>query len=150
MACTMSSDIEGVKLVRMAATQLQHLTPQVINATKVLVLRPQSKVAQENMEVFKDAWMKNARLLTDSVDDIISIHEFLSVSENHILEDINRCVAALRERDADSLDTTAGAIRGRIVRVCNVVTLEMDNYESCDFTAKVLETVSVLKEKSKL
>lgn len=150
MACTMSNDTEGIKLVRMAATQLQQLTPQVINAAKVLVLRPQSKVAQENMDVFKDAWLKNTRLLTDSVDDIISIHEFLSVSESHILEDINRCVAALREKDPDMLDTTAGAIRGRIVRVCNVVTYEMDNYEPCDFTVKVLETVAILKDKSEL
>ena len=31
--------------------------------------------------------------------------------------------------DVDNLDRTAGAIRGRCTRVCNVVTAEMDNYE---------------------
>jgi catenin alpha len=147
MACSMSNDTEGIKLVRMAALQIQQLTPQVVNAARVLCARTQSKVAQENMDVFRDAWEKNVRLLTDAVDDIINIHDFLSVSENHILEDINRCVMLLREHDVDGLDSTAGAIRCRTARVCNVVSSEMDNYEPCDFTAKVLETVSMLRDK---
>jgi len=35
----------------------------------------------------------------------------------------------LQAGDVDNLDRTAGAIRGRCTRVCNVVTAEMDNYE---------------------
>ena len=30
------------------------------------------------------------QILTDAVDDIITVEDFLSVSENHILEDVNR------------------------------------------------------------
>ena len=30
---------------------------QVINAARILAARPKSKVAQENMDVFKDAWI---------------------------------------------------------------------------------------------
>lgn len=90
-------------------------------------------------------------------------------AENHILEDVNKCVVALQEGDADSLDRTAGAIRGRAARyllytfflinsgliylflinvyffrVCSVVTQEMDNYEPCIYTKRVLEAVNVL------
>ena len=32
------------------------------------------------MEVFKDAWEKQVRLLTEAVDDITTIHDFLAVS----------------------------------------------------------------------
>jgi catenin alpha len=148
MACSMSNDIEGIRLVRVAALQLKQLTGQVINASRIYASRPTSKVAQENMDAYRDAWQKTVKLLTDAVDDIIFIHDFLSVSENHILEDINRCVLSLRERDVDTLDRTAGAIRGRTARICNVVTSEMDNYEPCDYTHRVLETVSVLKDQS--
>ena len=81
------------------------------------------------MEVFRDAWQKCVRLLTDAVDDITGINDFLSVSENHILEDLNRCVMSLRDNDADTLDRVAGAIRGRSARVCNVVFSETDLYE---------------------
>lgn len=52
----MSNNEDGVKLVRMAADQIDNLCPQVINAARVLAARPRSKVALENMDVFKDAW----------------------------------------------------------------------------------------------
>lgn len=146
MACSMSNNIEGIKLVRMVAIQVQLLSPQVVNAARILFSRATSKVALENMDVFRDAWQKNVKLLTESVDDITMINDFLSVSENHILEDLNRCVMSLREQDADSLDRTAGAIRGRCARVCNVVVAETDLYEPDEVINKVLETVCVLKD----
>lgn len=48
--------------------------------------------------------------------------------------------------DADTLDRTASGIRGRSNRVCNVVTAEMDNYEPCIYTKRVLEAVKVLND----
>ena len=52
----------------------------MINAARVLAARPRSKVALENMEVFKDAWEKQVRILTEAVDDITTIDDFLAVS----------------------------------------------------------------------
>lgn len=66
--------------------------------------------------------------------------------ENHILEDVNKCVMALQERDAHELRLTAGAIHGRSQRVCHVVASEMDNYEPCAYTKRVLESVRVLRD----
>uniref|UniRef100_A0A4W5JF03 Uncharacterized protein n=1 Tax=Hucho hucho TaxID=62062 RepID=A0A4W5JF03_9TELE len=96
------------------------------------------------MDLFKDSWEKQVRVLTDAVDDITSIDDFLCVSENHILEDVNKCVIALQEKDVDGLDRTAGAIRGRAARVVHVVTCEMDNYEPGVYTEKVLEATKLL------
>lgn len=117
------------------------------------------------MEVFRDAWENQVRILTEAVDDITTIDDFLAVSglsiqpdewftiksfftftENHILEDVNKCVLALQEGDADTLDRTAGAIRGRSSRVCNVVVAEMDNYDPGIYTERVLEAVKVLRD----
>ena len=36
------------------------------------------------------------RILTDAVDDITTIDDFLAVSENHILDDVNNCVGAVQ------------------------------------------------------
>ncbi|XP_055783821.1 catenin alpha-1-like isoform X3 [Salvelinus fontinalis] len=144
LACSISNNEEGVKLVRMAASQLETLCPQVINAALALAAKPNSKVAQDNMDLFKDSWEKQVRVLTDAVDDITSIDDFLCVSENHILEDVNKCVIALQEKDVDGLDRTAGAIRGRAARVVHVVTCEMDNYEPGVYTEKVLEATKLL------
>uniref|UniRef100_A0A8B9KL75 Catenin alpha-1 n=1 Tax=Astyanax mexicanus TaxID=7994 RepID=A0A8B9KL75_ASTMX len=66
--------------------------------------------------------------------------------KNHILEDVNKCVIALQEKDVDGLDRTAGAIRGRAARVVHVVTSEMDNYEPGVYTEKVLEATKLLTE----
>lgn len=144
LACSISNNEEGVKLVRMSASQLENLCPQVINVALALAAKPQSKLAQENMDLFKELWEKQVRVLTDAVDDITSIDDFLAVSENHILEDVNKCVIALQEKDVDGLDRTAGAIRGRAARVIHVVTSEMDNYEPGVYTEKVLEATKLL------
>ena len=74
-------------MVRYAAQQIQNLCPQVINAARILASRPRSKVAQENMDVFKVAWESQVQILTDAIDDIVTVDDFLAVSENHILED---------------------------------------------------------------
>nr|XP_037287359.1 catenin alpha-like [Rhipicephalus microplus] len=142
LACSMSSHEDGVKMVRCAAAHIEGLCPQVVNAARILAARPRSKVAQENMDAFRDAWETQVRLLTEAVDDMILLFSI----ENHILEDVNKCVLALQENDADALDRTAGAIRGRSARVCNVVTSEMDNYEPGIYTERVLEAVAVLRD----
>ena len=50
--------------------------------------------------------------LTDAVDEIVTIGDFLAVSEAHVLEDVTQCVQALQNKELDSLDRTAGAIQG--------------------------------------
>ena len=49
--------------------------------------------------------------------------------------------------DVDGLDRTAGAIRGRSGRICNVVSAEMDNYEPGYYTGRVMEAVKLLLER---
>uniref|UniRef100_A0A1A9WLH2 Catenin alpha n=1 Tax=Glossina brevipalpis TaxID=37001 RepID=A0A1A9WLH2_9MUSC len=146
LVCSMSNNEDGVKMVRYAAAQIESLCPQVINAASILTVRPNSKVAQENMTAYRQAWEVQVRVLTEAVDDITTIDDFLAVSENHILEDVNKCVMALQVGDAEDLRTTAGAIQGRSARVCNVVEAEMDNYEPCIYTKRVLEAVKVLRD----
>lgn len=62
---------------------------QVINAALALAAKPQSKLAQENMDLFKEQWEKQVRVLTDAVDDITSIDDFLAVSGNELVPQRN-------------------------------------------------------------
>ncbi|KAL6047933.1 hypothetical protein STEG23_034398 [Scotinomys teguina] len=64
--------------------------------------------------------------------------------ESHILEDVNKCIIALRDQDADNLDRAAGAIRGRAARVAHIVTGEMDSYEPGAYTEGVMKNVNFL------
>lgn len=147
LSCSMSSSEEGVKMVRYAVDQIEQLYPQVINAAQILAVRPKSKVAQENMESFKEAWENQLRILMDSVDDITTIDDFLAVSENHILDDVKACVQAINDGDYETFNRVAGAIKGRSKRVCDVVSAEMDDYEPCLYTNQVLQAVTMLKDK---
>ncbi|XP_070608267.1 catenin alpha-3 isoform X1 [Erythrolamprus reginae] len=144
LACSVSTNEEGINIVQTAANHLETLCPQVINAAIALASKPQSQVVNSNMEMYKATWENHIRILTEAVDDITSIDDFLGVSEGHILEDVNKCIIALREQNPDELDCAAGAIRGRAARVVNIVSGEMDNYETGAYTEAVMRNVCYL------
>lgn len=75
-----------------------------------------------------------------------TVNIFFPPKENHILEDVNKCVIALQEGDVDTLDRTAGAIRGRAARVVHIINAEMENYEPGVYTERVLESIKLLSE----
>ncbi|VEL14288.1 unnamed protein product [Protopolystoma xenopodis] len=54
-----------------------------------------SKVAQENYLVFDDAYKWSLQMLTDAIDDTINLNELLTINEEHMLEDVNRCTEAV-------------------------------------------------------
>lgn len=137
LVCEMSSDVEGVRIIRFTANQLRNLAPQVVNAAQLLCARGDSKAAQENMEVFRDIWQDKTRLLTMAIDSIMTLDDFLAVSEAHIVEDAMTGLQAIHEGDGDMLDRASGAIRGRSLRVCSAVDAEMDALLPSTYTERV-------------
>jgi len=63
---------------------------------------------------------QQVQTLTDAVDEITTIENFLAVSEAHILEDVTSCVVALQQANPEMLDRKGGDIRGRTARICQV------------------------------
>lgn len=140
-------------MVRYAALQVSKLAPQVVNAARLLAARPQSKPAQENMDAFREAWEERVRCLTLAVDSTITLDDFLAVSEAHVVEDVKACVEAIvRMKDGagDDLDRSAGAIRGRSLRVCQVVDADMDLRQPDMYTERVRQAVRMLRNNGKL
>lgn len=133
-------------MVQRAATEMFSLSQGVVDAARVLAVNPQSKSAQENMELFRQAWEKRVQVLTDAVDEITTVDDFLAVSEGHILDDFNKCLEALRRGDVDAVQEIASAIKARSSRICGVVCAEMDNYEPCVYTNRVKKAIKVLQE----
>lgn len=76
--------------------------------------------------------------------DVDAVPLCCCVAESHILEDVNRCIVALRERDTEGLDRAAGAIRGRAARLAHIVAGEMDSYEPGAYTEAVMMHVQHL------
>ncbi|ETE66422.1 hypothetical protein L345_07798, partial [Ophiophagus hannah] len=124
LACSVSTNEEGINIVQTAANHLETLCPQgdsvgtskaeqlvlmnlvlvkesnllpsgfciffplsiylslgqVINAAVALAAKPKSQVVKNNMEMYKATWENHIRVLTEAVDDITSIDDFLGVS----------------------------------------------------------------------
>lgn len=146
LACSMSNNEEGVKMVKMAARQIEVFCPQVINTALILAARPDSDIAKQNMETYKNTWMKHLEILTDAVDEVTSIDKFLAISETHILEDVTDCVHALQQGSPELLAQKGNDILGRTSRVCQVVKNEIENYEPDFYTQKVADAVETLKD----
>ena len=145
LAISMSDDEDGVRLVRQASAQVDSLYKQVINAAKILSLRPESQAAQDNMELFRQTWAEAVILLTEAVDQIVTIDDFLAVSENHVLDDVKKCCLAMKQKDVETLDQITTSIEGRIQRINDVVLAEMEKFEPGLYTENVLEAVKVMQ-----
>ncbi|KAI4529386.1 hypothetical protein MG293_020634 [Ovis ammon polii] len=52
----------------------------IINAALALAARPKSQVVKKTMEMYKRTWENHIHVLTEAVDDITSIDDFLAVS----------------------------------------------------------------------
>lgn len=65
------------------------------------------------------------------------------------MEDVNKCVQALQERDPENVDRTAGQIRGRTARLEDVVTAEMENYQQGPYTDNVMRAVMYMRNEGK-
>jgi catenin alpha len=144
VACSMSKNTEGIQMIHLIIKRIEHLISQLINAAWILC---SNKTADSlnNMEIFKRIWIDEVKLLTLAIDEIMSINDFLALCETYNLEDINQCIAAIREQDDGVFVQTAGRIIDRMQRVCDIVSAEMDNYESCKFTADISHKVQVLR-----
>ncbi len=146
LAVSVSSaqDQDGVKMVRHAAALLQQLSRPVVDAARILSLRPDSKPARHSADLFAQTWRNQVALLCECVDEIVDVDDLLAVSESHILEDINECLAALRRADCDAVLRTAHIATRRADRIGGVVVAEMGCYEKGVYTERVLQVTCSL------
>lgn len=147
LACSLSNNQEGIRIVQMTSARLKSLLPLVINSAQILCSFPSSTDTLKNMEIFRVEWLNQTKLLNLAVDDITLINDFMAVSEGQILEEINRCITALNELNAIQFKYSSKQVSDRTNRVCDMVQSEMNNYEPCDFTNKIGESVRILRDK---
>ncbi|XP_070288944.1 catenin alpha-3 isoform X3 [Myotis yumanensis] len=105
LACSMSTNEDGIKIVKIAANHLETLCPQVINAALALAARPKSQVVKKTMEMYKSTWENHIHVLTEAVDDITSIDDFLAVSAiPEFVTQVNVASEALNKNSLDVFD----------------------------------------------
>ena len=78
------------------------------------------------MDLFSSQWEEAVLVLTEAVDSLVTIQDFLEVSENHILEDLRGSMLALKERDLEGLASISQSIEARTVRIAEVIRAEVE------------------------
>ena len=132
LVCNVSSDGDGVKVVRTAGAQLASLEQTVLNAVRILALKVtqgNGDVSLEQMEQFKDAWEHSCQVLADALDSLLDLIEYLAVVEQHISDDVHDSLVALQDRNTDLMMQYCAYIRARCLRACVIVTAEMELQE---------------------
>lgn len=56
------------------------MSVQVVHAAQTFVVQPKSSVLQKNMAIFREGWVENVTLLTNSVDALTPLLDFLIVT----------------------------------------------------------------------
>lgn len=102
------------------------------------------------MQQFKSVWMERIKVLTSAMDSLISVDDFLAVTEAHINEDCEQGIQAIVEQNEELLDRVAGCIRGRAVRVCDIVLYEMNQLPATQYTESVKASTHEFYNESKI
>nr|CAD2199596.1 unnamed protein product [Meloidogyne enterolobii] len=146
LVANVSNDVDGVRVLRYATLLCEKIAPQVVNAAFLLCEDPHSEVLKENMSTFEHVWFDRVKMLTMAVDSLISFDDFLAVSEAHISEDCQQGIQAIVEHNSEMLDRNAGYIRGRSVRVCDMVLNEIGQVPSDSYSENVKRATLCLRD----
>jgi len=133
------------KLIELAASQLQNLCDEVVNAGLILADIPKSRAALENMDAFKKAWVSQVRILVDAVDEILPLGQLLDVLENDIINDVRSCCKAVDEKNPTELTRSSRSVYHRTLRVCDLAVSDLENFEHGDHSERLLEAIESMK-----
>ena len=146
LAVSMSEDHTGVTMVAEAAEEVGNLQRMVTTTARSLAVNNNSPEARENMETVRKSWLEAVLVLTEAVDNIVTIDDFLAVSESHVLEDVKDVFMAVEERDLVTLADISSSIQARVQRITEVVRAEIERFEASAYTETVIKAVNTLEK----
>ena len=82
-------------------SQVQNLTPQLINAGTIRVNYPENKAAEENFENLRKQYAEGVLSIRDICDESIDVKIFLKLTEEYIRRSIDLCENGIRERNRE-------------------------------------------------
>ena len=91
-------------------SQVQNLTPQLINAGTIRVNYPENKAAEENFENLRKQYAEGVLSIRDICDESIDVKIFLKLTEEYIRRSIDLCENGIRERNREARAFAQGTI----------------------------------------
>ncbi|ESP05115.1 hypothetical protein LOTGIDRAFT_102378 [Lottia gigantea] len=126
--------------------QIKDLTPQVINAARVLFCNPGNQAAQEHFDLIKKQWTDNMERLRFLVDEAVDSAALIKAEEEAISKDTDRIEEGIRSGDVPKIVNNTGDIARRANRILQVAQQEAENSEDPQFLARVNAASQNLKQ----
>ncbi|KAG8041292.1 hypothetical protein G9C98_002280 [Cotesia typhae] len=128
-----------------SASQVESLTPQLVNAGRIRMSYPESKAADEHFENLRQQYaetMQRTRALCDEATDSA---DFIRTSEEQMQKHTFLCEEAIAKQHPQKMVDNTAAIARLANRVILVVKQESDNSEDLSFIQRVNQTADVLQ-----
>ncbi|XP_059177880.1 vinculin-like [Physella acuta] len=135
---------QTVEAIFKNSNQIKDLTPQVINAARVLFSNPNNQAAVEHFDLLKKQWSDNMDRLRGLVDEAVDSAALIRAEEEGILRDTERIEEGIRTRDSPKIATHASNIARRADRVLQVADMEAQNSEDPAFVDRVNQASEIL------
>lgn len=135
-----------VDSINAQANLIQELTPQVVNAARVVLDNPNNPSADEHFKLLKEQWSEGMDKLRCHVDASMDTVSFINASEEGILRDTAKTETAIGKADSLGVVNCTSAIARKANRVLQVANQEAENSEDPAFVERVQKAYSQLRE----
>ncbi|XP_057332739.1 vinculin isoform X11 [Microplitis mediator] len=128
-----------------SASQVESLTPQLVNAGRIRMSYPESKAADEHFENLRQQYaetMQRTRALCDEATDSA---DFIRTSEEQMQKHTFLCEEAIAKQHPQKMVDNTAAIARLANRVILVAKQESDNSEDLSFIQRVNQAADVLQ-----
>ncbi|XP_048584760.1 uncharacterized protein LOC116618752 isoform X2 [Nematostella vectensis] len=124
-AASISSNPPKVHIITCTCSELEKLIPQLVAAAGSVRRDPRDIGTVDRLCVLRRDWAEKLVTLTDAVDDVTNIQDFIDISELHVQRDVARCHEALAEGNAAKLAQVSHGLHGRVERISQVCKREI-------------------------
>ncbi|VDK41184.1 unnamed protein product [Taenia asiatica] len=141
--CGVWTDPNTVRFVRIAASDLEQLAPQLINASKALTLRSQSSLTNENFAMFLKGYKSLVQKLCDRVDEMTDVLDFLEAHDRLLQDDISSCQTKAEAAQTSGLISASRKLSARCYQAIRYILTKLE--KSNEDSANVNQTQATLE-----
>jgi len=127
------------------SSQVQNLTPQLVNAGTIKMTYPENKAADENFENLRKQYAAGVQTIRDFCDEAIDIKTFLKQTAEHIQSSIATCEEGVRTKQSQVIvesTTLAARLSNRLLMA---LARESENSEDVNLKKQVNQSADKLK-----
>ena len=135
---------EKLEKVNNVSHKIAVLTPELINAGKVVLLFPENKQAKEHLQALSNEWTENVDELTEQVDDAMEVSKFILASEEGIKIESEKCTNAMDEDQPIVALSAAGNIARRAQRVLMAGKREVENTDEGNYVTQMRQELDAI------